>query len=157
MRLGKILRRWILMLLVAALVIPVLPAAVPPVYAEETYVPPENGRVVYNFNLDWKFYQGDVTGAEAAAFDDFAWETVSAPHTYNDVDSYDEYITHDGEANLYRGIAWYRKHFKLPAEQAGQKVFIEFEGIRQAAYLFVNGQNVCEFRGRRQCDRREER
>jgi hypothetical protein len=30
-------------------------------------------------------------------------------------------------------VAWYRKHFNLPADSRGQKVFLEFEGIRQAA------------------------
>jgi beta-galactosidase/beta-glucuronidase len=37
---------------------------------------------------------------------------------------------------------WYRKHFQLDAVQAGRKVFIEFEGVRQAAEVFVNGTSV---------------
>jgi hypothetical protein len=34
-------------------------------------------------------------------------------------------------AELPTRIAWYRKHFKLPPDSAGKKVFLEFEGIRQ--------------------------
>ena len=32
------------------------------------------------------------------------------------------------------GIAWYRKHFTLPAAAQGRKVFLEFEGARQAGH-----------------------
>jgi beta-galactosidase len=37
------------------------------------------------------------------------------------------------------GIAWYRKHFKLPAAAAGKKVFLEFEGVRQGGEFYLNG------------------
>jgi beta-galactosidase len=32
--------------------------------------------------------------------------------------------------DLPTGVAWYRKHFRLPASSAGKKIFNEFEGIR---------------------------
>jgi beta-galactosidase len=106
------------------------------------YDMPEHDRTVYNMNLDWKFFQGDVPGVEAPDFDDSQWDAVSAPHTFNDVDSFDEWITHDGDANVWRGIVWYRKHFQLNEGHAGQKVMIEFEGIRQSAVIYVNGSLV---------------
>lgn len=106
----------------------------------ETYCPPKNNREVFNFNIDWKFIKQDVEGAEKVSFDDSAWETVTAPHTFNDVDSFDEWISNKGEANLYKGIVWYRKHFKLGKTYSQRKVFIEFEGIRQAAFVYVNGE-----------------
>ena len=40
-----------------------------------------SGRVIYNFNQGWRFYRGDVQGAEALNFDDRQWEVVCAPHT----------------------------------------------------------------------------
>ena len=46
---------------------------------------------------------------------------------------------------LYMGPACYRKHFKLPAGAKGNKVFIEFEGMRQAAGFFVNGKAVGKY------------
>jgi len=120
---------------------PVVTASAVDTQAGDAYVPPES-RIVYNMNMDWRFHKGDVPGAEAVDFDDTSWEVVSVPHTFNDVDSFDEWITHDGEASVWRGIVWYRKHFKLDEQLAGKKVFIEFEGIRQAAYVYVNGQFV---------------
>jgi len=52
-------------------------------------------------------------------------------------------ISHGGgDRGTYKGLSWYRKHFKLPAETAGHKVFIEFEGMRQAGDIYLNGKQV---------------
>ena len=74
------------------------------------------------------------------SFDDSQWESVSTPHTFNDVDSFRVIIDHSGgDRGTYKGISWYRKHFKLPAAAAGSRVFIEFEGMRQAGDIYLNG------------------
>lgn len=110
------------------------------------YSPPESPRAIFNFNIGWKFFKGDAPGAEAPAFDDSGWTNVSTPHTYNDVDSYDELASHSGgERHEYMGVAWYRKHFKLPARAAGGKVFLEFEGLKQAGRFWVNGKPAGRF------------
>lgn len=107
------------------------------------YVPPESPRAALNFNLDWKFLREDVTGGEAVALDDAKWATVSTPHTFNDVDSFRELISHSGgDRGTYKGLAWYRKRFKLPAELAGRRIFLEFEGMRQAGEIFLNGKAI---------------
>jgi beta-galactosidase len=107
---------------------------------EPVYEPPASPRTIYNFNSGWKFIREDVAGAEQAAFDDSKWMTVSAPHTYNDTDSYTQIISHSGgDRTPYSGIAWYRKHFKLPAGAKDGKVFLEFEGLKQAGRFWVNG------------------
>jgi beta-galactosidase len=104
------------------------------------FVPPASPRAEYNFNPDWKFIRQDVPGAKKVGFDDSTWATVSTPHTFNDTDSYDHIISHSGgDRSAWTGVVWYRKHFKLPARDAGDKVFLEFEGIRQAARFWVNG------------------
>ena len=112
-----------------------------PLAHADTFTPPASPRVTLNFNPGWKFIKQDVPGAEAPGFDDSQWTTVSTPHTYNDVDTYNEIIVHShGQDHQYMGIAWYRKHFKLPASAKDGKVFIEFEGLKQAGHFFVNGQ-----------------
>jgi beta-galactosidase len=98
-----------------------------------TYVPPQSPRTTLNFNLDWKFIREDASGAEAPSFDDAAWSSVATPHSFNDVDS---------DTGTYKGLAWYRKHFRLPVLPAGHRVFIEFEGMRQAGDIFLNGKQV---------------
>lgn len=98
-------------------------------------------RQKFNFNPDWKFLQADPGEAQAVAFDDSRWSSVSCPHTFNDVDTFDDMSEgrHNGESNQWRGTVWYRKHFKLPKSESGKKVFIEFESVRQIADVYLNG------------------
>src|SRR5476651_1742838 len=111
------------------------------------FTPPASTRATYNFNSDWKFVFGNIAGAEEAAFDDHAWASVSLPHTWNETDSYRAYISHGGgdQSEKMMGIGWYRKHFKLPATATGQKVFIEFDGMRQAGHFYLNGQPMGKY------------
>ncbi len=105
-----------------------------------SFTPPPSPNAVYDFNPGWKFLKGDVTNAEQADFDDSKWIDVSAPHTYNDADSYNNIISHSGgDRGTWTGITWYRKHFKLPASAKDGKVFLEFEGLKQAGRFWVNG------------------
>jgi beta-galactosidase len=121
---------------------PLARAAAVPVLGQK-YSPPASPRATYNFNPGWKFLRSDVPGAEAVNFDDTAWSDVGLPHTWNDVDSYRALISHPGgDQTIFLGIGWYRKHFKLPAGAEGQKIFLEFEGLRQAARFYLNGQPV---------------
>ncbi len=104
----------------------------------------ETTRTKYNFNPDWKFVKENPENAQDLAFNDASWATVSCPHTFNDIDTFDDlsHGHHDGEDNHWRGTVWYRKHFKLPAKDAGKKVFIEFESVRQIADVYINGTHV---------------
>jgi beta-galactosidase len=114
--------------------------------ADSPYTPPASPRTTYNFNPGWKFIREDVAGAEQVAFDDSKWADVSAPHTYNDTDSYAQIISHSGgDRRAWTGITWYRKHFKLPASAKGGKVILEFEGLKQAGRFWVNGKLVGRF------------
>ena len=114
--------------------------------AAEVFTPPSSLHADYNFNSNWKFIREDITNAEQVAFDDSKWLDVSAPHTYNDADSYTTIISHSGgDRRAWSGIAWYRKHFKLPANAKDEKVFLEFEGLKQAGRFWVNGKLVGKF------------
>ncbi len=99
-------------------------------------------RVTVNFNADWRFTKSDPAGAPAPGFDDAPWATVSAPHTFNDTDTFDNWSLpgHRGEQEQWSGRTWYRKTFTAPAAWAGKKVFIEFEAVRQVAEVYLNGQ-----------------
>lgn len=92
-------------------------------------------RVKYNFNPSWKVFVGDDANASSVGYDDSKWKQVTLPWAWNEDDAFKKDIV-----DLSTGIAWYRKHFKLPASAKNQKVFIEFEGVRQAAAVYVNGQ-----------------
>ena len=116
-----------------------------------------------NFNRDWRFArQAQGTGAlgsfdrangEAAKieprfrnahqpeYDDSDWDAVSLPHTWNQFDSRDE------APGYWRGIGWYRKHFRLPSRDSGRRVFLEFEGASSVAEFWLNGERVGEHKG----------
>lgn len=91
-------------------------------------------RMKYNFNPGWKMFVGDDPNASSIDFDDSGWKKVTLPYAWNEDDAFKKDI-----AELSTGIAWYRKRFKIPASSVKQKVFLEFEGIRQAGEFYVNG------------------
>lgn len=95
-----------------------------------------NERKKYNFNSDWKLKVGDVH-AESPKFADGDWEKVTLPHAFNEDEAFKVNIK-----DLTDTIVWYRKHFRLPEDAKGRKVFIEFEGARQGIDLYVNGKLV---------------
>ncbi len=105
---------------------------------------PKSNRTKYNFNPDWKFIKENPADAQKTIFDDTKWETISCPHTFNDDDTFDDYMQggHKGESNQWRGTVWYRKHFKLDSKTKNKKVFIEFESVRQIADVYINGVHV---------------
>ncbi|MCC8168846.1 MAG: hypothetical protein LIO59_00385 [Oscillospiraceae bacterium] len=124
-----------------------------------TYTEPESPAVTYNMNIDWKFTKATGTVyplASAAAsvvdsngkqfyeveYDDSEWETVSVPHAPNAEDSFDDNCYDSGESGIWRGFMFYRKHITVPESDAGKKLFLEFEAVRQSVYLYVNGEMV---------------
>ena len=100
-------------------------------------LPAHAERQTYNFNPGWRLAVADPADAAQQAFDDSAWKAVTLPRAWNEDDAFSKDIV-----DLSTGVAWYRKHFTLPASAAGQKVFLEFEGARQAAEVYVNGKRM---------------
>ena len=90
-----------------------------------------------NFNADWRLEIGNFSEAKNVAFDDSAWKRVTLPFASNGDEAFRKDIV-----DLTDTICWYRKHFTLTAEEVAGKVFIEFEGARQGADVWVNGQKV---------------
>lgn len=94
-------------------------------------------REKYNFNSDWKLKVGDIVQAEEMDYSDAEWKSVTLPHAFNEDEAFKLNIK-----DLTDTLVWYRKHFRLPADAKGRKVFIEFEGARQGIDLYVNGHLV---------------
>lgn len=118
----------------ASLAVMLLAARLPVVAAEASIEASHSPRATYNFNPGWKLFVGDPTNASLPAFDDSAWKPVTLPHAWNEDAAFKVAIDKHPT-----GIAWYRKHFKLPPDAAGKKVFLEFEGVRQAGEFYLNG------------------
>lgn len=97
-------------------------------------------RQIMNFNREWKFQIGDHSGADAAGFNDASWENIGLPHSFS--------MPYFAAGNaFYVGYGWYRKHFELPANSAGKRLFLDFDGAFQDAEIFLNGKKVGEHKG----------
>ncbi len=126
---------------------PVLPATEDAPWATvDAPAPPANpgSRLTYNFNYGWKFIKATSLATTAdpsvASFDDSTWTDVSLPHTYDDVDNFG--LNWVGVRTTYSGLSWYRKHFTIDAANAGRKVFVEFQSMRDMGTVYVNGKNI---------------
>ena len=76
-------------------------------------------------------------------YEENGWEAVTLPHTFNDGDLFKARIE-DAGSGQKRTCAFYRKWLTLPDDASetlrrSGKAFIEFEGMRQTCYLYVNG------------------
>lgn len=94
-------------------------------------------RMKYNFDSDWKLYVGDDPTASEVVYNDASWQAVTLPHAFNEKEAFAKPIDqHTGR------VVWYRKTFVVPSKHKGQRFFIEFEGARQAAEVWVNGTRI---------------
>jgi beta-galactosidase len=98
------------------------------------------GRLVTNFDSAWRFQQADAKGAQAAAFDDAGWRSLSVPHDWSIEGRHDPAAPAGrGGAYLPSGVAWYRKSFSLPDSEQGRRVRIEFDGVMANSEVYLNG------------------
>ena len=91
-----------------------------------------------NFNADWLMAVGDYAEASKPDYDDSAWQRVTLPYAFNGEEAFRKDIV-----DLTDTVCWYRKAFMV--EKSGlsdRKFFIEFEGARQGADVWLNGEKV---------------
>ena len=78
-------------------------------------------------------------------FDDSSWQKVSLPHDWAVDLPYSPEASHShgykciGWKYPENSVGWYRKHIEIPAEDKGNQLFIEFEGIYRDSEVFCNG------------------
>ena len=103
----------------------------------------EKGRSIVNFGKEWKFQLGDFPGAEAVGFADASWRKLNVPHDWSIEGEFSEKnpATPAGGA-LPGGIGWYRKSFKVSAEDLKRSVFIDFDGVYQNSEVWINGHSL---------------
>ena len=105
-----------------------------------------------NFDSNWKFSLGDVSGAESTTFDDSEWRSIDLPHDWSiedlpvvagkrQIGPFSE-DSQGGVAtgNVMGGTGWYRKCFVLDKSTEGQKVQICFDGVYMNSEVWINGQ-----------------
>lgn len=97
-------------------------------------------RVESNFDFDWRFTLGNISGAEAPAFDDASWRKLDVPHDWSIEGKYDQ--ENPGAAVsawLPTGIGWYRKTFNVTPEMLRGDLTIFFDGVFMDSTTWING------------------
>jgi beta-galactosidase len=86
-------------------------------------------------NDGWYFHKGNIA-LENNDFDAPLWTRLNLPHTWNNLDAFDD------EPGYYRGIGWYAYAFFPNVIWKGQDIILHFEGANQVAEVYVNNQSV---------------
>jgi beta-galactosidase len=91
-------------------------------------------------DFGWKFFKGDVPGAQARAFASTTWRDVDLPHDWSIEGPFSETEPTGGPGGyLPTGIAWYRKFFRAPGRYRNRKIVVEFDGVYQNSEVWING------------------
>ena len=107
---------------------------------------------------NWKFHLGDdwpnalrldkagASGGPAAEkFNDVAWRSLDLPHDWAIELPFDASADRNhgfkpvGPAFPKNSIGWYRRTLELPAEDAGKRIWLTFDGVFRDATVWVNG------------------
>ena len=91
----------------------------------------------YPINRNWRFHLGDVPDADFMGYDDSGWQVVTLPHDWAVEHPFDRAWA-SGTGYLPGGTAWYRKRFLLPAEAAGKRIRLSFQGVYKHAKVWIN-------------------
>lgn len=111
-----------------------------------------------SLNGRWKFLycrdiHEDVSGMEAADFDDSSWDEMNVPGCWQD-GSYEDPLYSTAQTpfqpqrdllcppevvDSYNSMAMYRCHFTVPETFDGRQTMINFQGVESCFALWVNG------------------
>lgn len=81
----------------------------------------------------------DTLRREFALLERGTWETVSLPHT--------PFVEPLVVLHQWQGICYYRRRFSLQPEEAGKRLWLDFEGAMHLADVWVNGQHLAQHSG----------
>ena len=98
-------------------------------------------RRILPLNHNWLFSDKVVPGGHARSFDDRRFLRVTIPHTNKMLP------WHGFDDKDYEFVSLYRRHFTMPADLQGQRVFIDFGAVMTASKVWLNDQLLGEYRG----------
>lgn len=95
-------------------------------------------------NKDWKFHKGKIENAFSPELDDSKWETVSIPHTWNNIDGQDGTVGGKSikDTDYFRSDCWYRKKIFIDSADSEKQIYLRFQGANIQTELFVNGKSA---------------
>jgi beta-galactosidase len=85
---------------------------------------------------------GTEVPCTSAGYDDSTWRKLNLPHDWGIEGPFKQEYPGDTGKLQWWGVAWYRKHFTLPATDSGKEVCLELDGAMAYAAVWLNGQFV---------------
>jgi beta-galactosidase len=89
---------------------------------------------------------GNFLPAASRSFDDADWRSIDLPHDWavelpfvNDPELQAKGFHPLGRRYPETSVGWYRRVFELPAEDAGKRITIEFDGAYRESLVVLNG------------------
>ncbi len=95
-------------------------------------------------------------GPESKGYDDSSWREVTLPHDFvfetkpyayaekefdkdNTIPAMEDVNNiHTTSGSFDKNVGWYRKHFFIPEEYLGKKLYLIFDGIYRDSYFYLN-------------------
>lgn len=93
------------------------------------------------FNDDWVFCLQPEGSPEEIDYDVSSWTNVTLPYDWSIYRDFESSIG-STVGSLRGGNGWYRKSFVLSKNLEGKRICIDFDGVYQDSYLYVNGRLV---------------
>ncbi len=119
-------------------------------------------------DIGWRFFRGDIAGAENPGFDDSTWRAVDLPHDWSIEDltpdaegagegtiwvggntptrigPFDVALSAGQEATgwVVGGTGWYRKRFRLALANGNTQAEVRFDGVYMNSEVWINGHSL---------------
>lgn len=84
----------------------------------------------------------EPAGLEAINVNETAWQKLDLPHDWAISGPFRIELEGATGKLPWKGIGWYRKHFTVPAADAGKQIFVDFDGAMAYAQIWLNGKYV---------------
>lgn len=100
--------------------------------------------------LNYRPARADRPGAGGPGRPDFAqpgcndstWRQLDLPHDWGIEGPFSQELSGDTGKLPWFGTAWYRKHFQVPASDAGRRLYLEVDGAMAYSMVWCNGEFV---------------
>ena len=92
------------------------------------------------FTENWKFYKNDTIKSLNEALNANAWQAIDLPHDWSIYQEFDKNsLAGIGGGALSGGVGYYKKSFKIPAQDSTHLHKIQFDGVYQNSEVWING------------------
>jgi beta-galactosidase len=75
-------------------------------------------------------------------FNDDGWRKLNLPQDWGVEEAFKQEYPGETAKLPWWGVGWYRKHFDIPASDAGRKIYLDMDGAMAYANVWLNGHYV---------------